>query len=542
MFRVPFFVVPLLASFAHYAVAAPPAVTYLFPAGAQQGKSVEVNAGGNFERWPVKCWVSGKGVDVQPGKDKGRLNISVAANTVPGLYWVRLYDEQGSAALRPFLVGGFPEVVEQEPNDDPKKPQFIDNLPVVVNGRLNPSGDVDVFAVKLRKGEILVASLEGHTLLRSPMDAVLQVLSEKGFVLEQNNDYHGLDPQIVFTSPMDGTYLVRTYAFPAEPDASIRFAGGENYVYRLTLTTSGFVDHTWPLAVARAGPHDVLLQGWNIPLAAQKLRVQPVDDVDRLLLTPGKAGGLVSLRFEPHPCILEVEPNDPKRPQAVDFPCTITGRIGKPNEVDAFRFSAKKGQQLLFEVESRSLGYPLDAVLKLTDEAGKQLAMVDDPPGNREGARDPELQFVVPQDGKYTVELRDLHGEGGFRFVYRLRIILAAPDFGLAVAADHFEVSPEKPLDIPITVDRRNGFNRDVSISMEGLPEGLEVASLKSTASGAPGKMVTVRLTAKGKPASGPIRIVGKAEGPGEMIRFARPVLPGPNEATAPIWLTTLAK
>ena len=46
-------------------------------------------------------------------------------------------------------------------------------------------------------------------------------------MLAQNNDYHGLDPQVRLPVPEDGTYIVRMFAFPATPDSSIGFAGGE---------------------------------------------------------------------------------------------------------------------------------------------------------------------------------------------------------------------------------------------------------------------------------------------------------------------------
>jgi len=61
----------LCASVVRSACAAPPAVTSLFPAGAQRGTTVEVTAAGTFERWPVQAWISGHGVAVAPGKDKG---------------------------------------------------------------------------------------------------------------------------------------------------------------------------------------------------------------------------------------------------------------------------------------------------------------------------------------------------------------------------------------------------------------------------------------------------------------------------------------
>src|SRR5581483_2412519 len=110
--------------------------------GAQRGTTVEVTAGGTFERWPVKAWVSGQGVEVKPAGDKGKLSVTVAADAVPGTYWIRLHDEQGAGIPRPFVVGTLPEVLEREPNDDRRKPQVLEPS-VVVNGRLNPAGDVD---------------------------------------------------------------------------------------------------------------------------------------------------------------------------------------------------------------------------------------------------------------------------------------------------------------------------------------------------------------------------------------------------------------
>src|SRR5438552_2362245 len=90
--------------------AAPPSVTYLYPAGARRGTTVEVTAAGNFERWPVRAWADRRGVEVRPAKDPGKLSVTVAADVVPGVCWVRLYDEQGASAPRPFLIGTLPEV------------------------------------------------------------------------------------------------------------------------------------------------------------------------------------------------------------------------------------------------------------------------------------------------------------------------------------------------------------------------------------------------------------------------------------------------
>ena len=509
------------------------------PRRRRQGTTVEVSAGGTFERWPVRAWVDRKGVEVKAAKDRGKLTVTVAADAAPGVCWVRLHDEQGASALRPFVVGTLPEVTEQEPNDDAGKPQALPSSSVVVNGRLAKAGDVDCFAVKLRKGETLVASLDAQRTLGSPMDGVLQVLSADGFVLEENNDDSGPDPLVVFKAKADGTYVVRAFAFPAEPDASIRFAGGENFVYRLTLTTGGFADHPWPLAVSRTDPTTVEAAGWNVPAEAKALKVAPPAGADTVTLGHAGLAGTLSVLVEPHRCLTEVEPNDRQRPQAVTLPVTISGRIDPPGDIDVFEFAAKKGERLTFRAEARSVGSLLDPVLRLSDAAGKPLAQADDSVGGKAGARDAALSFTAPQDGTFRVEVRDLGGHGGPRHFYRLRATRAEPDYALTVTADRFTLTPGKPVEIPVTVDRRNGFDGEVEVAVEGLPEGVTAAPVKS--SGAAGKSVTLRLEAKAGAAPAAFRVVGKVAGRADLVRGATAAV-APFAPTPHLWLSVPAK
>src|SRR3954468_10219925 len=132
-------------------LSAPPAVTYFYPAGGQRGTTVEVTSAGTLDHWPVQVWASDKAITATAGKDKGKLSISIAADALPGVHWLRLHDDQGASTLRPFVVGLLPDVAEKEPNDEPAKAQSV-ATPAVVNGRLEKPGDVDVFAVQLKKG------------------------------------------------------------------------------------------------------------------------------------------------------------------------------------------------------------------------------------------------------------------------------------------------------------------------------------------------------------------------------------------------------
>jgi|SRR5579884_287026 len=514
--------------------AAPPTLTSLFPAGAQQGTTVEITAGATFTNWPVQAWTDCKSVRIEAAKEKSKFRVTVATDTPAGVCWVRLHDEQGASDLRPLIIGTLPEAMEIEPNDEATKPQIMSSLPVVVNGRLGKVGDVDCFSVRLRKGEKLVASLEANRILGSPMDGILQLLSAEGFVLEENNDDHGLDPQLVFTAPKDGAYILRLFAFPAVPDAGIRFAGGDAYIYRLILTTGGFVDHAFPLAVPR-GRAAVKVLGWNIPAAAKTLPVN-AEVAGPVTLWHRQLANTLPLLVEPHRCLSEQEPNDSKKPQSLALPATISGCIDPPGDQDVFEFPAKKGQNLSFQLDAFSTGSQLDPLLRLMDASGKRVALADDASAGKPGSRDAMLTFSAPRDSSYRLVVSDRSGQGGFRHYYRLRAILPEPDYALTLAADRFILTPGKPLAIPITIDRRNGFDRALEIVAEDLPDGVTAKPAQST--GAGGKSATLNLEAKRGPVSGAIRIVGHVPGQSELTRVASAPRIKLPQTTPHLWLT----
>lgn len=513
-------IVCAIAMFPANLLAVPPKLDYLFPAGGQRGTTVEVSAGGVLERWPVSVHVDGEGVAVKPGKTSGKLTVAIAKDAAPGPCWIRLHDHDGASIARPFIVGLLPEVMEQEPNDDPKKPHPIEKLPIVVNGRLEKNGEVDTFAVTLTKGQTLVASLEAHRTLRSPMDGVMQILSADGFVLEQNDDYHGLDPQIAFTAPKDGKYLVRLFAFPAIADSSITFAGKETFIYRLTLTTGPFVEYTNPVAVAPSGPKVVELVGWNIPDDLRRFPIAARDAPGTLRLFDPRIANPFSVRVETLPCTLRSK----EKVQSIVMPMMISGRLDRPGDCDVYEVKAKKGEKLSFRVASPTLGFQVDPVLRLTDAAGKTLLQTK---AAAIGA-DAALDYTAPQEGMYHLEVSDLHRGGGFRFVYRLQAGPLAPDFELKVASDNFRQSLDKPLEIPVTITRVGGFNQDVTLSVEGAPKEIAVAA---TAKG-----VSLRQTAK-TTFAGPIRIVGAAKD--GVRRTAVATIPETARTTESLWLSS---
>jgi hypothetical protein len=519
--------------FSSIATAAVPDAKYLFPAGAARGTTVEVAAGGNLGGWPLQTWVNRPGVTFTATEEKGKFSVAVAPEAAPGVYSIRIYNAEGTAAPLPFIVGTLPEINELEPNDSPAKAQSLPGSLHTINGRLEKRGDVDLFAVSLTKGQTLVAAVTANETLSSPMDAVVQVVSLRGSVLMQNDDERGLDPLLAFTAPADGVYLLRLFAFPATPDASISFAGGESFVYRLTVTTGGYLDGALPLAVSRVGAMNVEACGWNLADADRWRTVEAAIDEPAVELFSPQWAGSISLPVVDSPCLLEAEPNDPARPQPLELPVIVSGRIDAAGDRDSFRLHLAKGQTWHLKLESGSLGYPLDSVLKVVDHSGKTVATGDD----TGKSVDSELNFVAPADGDYTVVVADLYDHGGPRYLYRLSISPLEADFALSVSQHAFTLQAGKSLEIPVTIERRQNFAGDIEIQAMGLPEGITLSPVRSIAKDETAKTVKLTVTSMAGEFSGIFRIAGRSAEPVSRSHLAETPLSS-GHSVNDLWLT----
>jgi hypothetical protein len=428
-----------------------------------------------------------------------------------------------------------PEAIEVEPNDEPKAPQRLAVASSTVNGRLAKAGDVDGFGVNLARGQTLVAGVEAERHLGSPMDAVLQIVSADGLVLAQNDDDIGRDPRIVFEAPSAGNYIVRLFAFPATPDSSIRFAGGRNYVYRLTLTTGGFIDYAFPLAVGPGGPAVVEAIGWNIPAGARILPSHESDARDVFTATHASLAGAAEVRRVPFAATVEIEPNDLSRPQLIASPVALSGRIDPPGDRDVFRVVLHNNDKRVFRIESRALGRPLDPILRVLDSGGKVLAESDDTGRND---RDLERTFTAPADGEYRLVVRDLNGQGGPRFAYLLTVLEPRPDFALTLASDRFDLTPGKITKITVAVQRKDSLAEPIEIAAVDLPAGITAPRVTSKPGDASARSVVLELSAEDCSCPGPFRIVGSTAVDAVAFHSATATIAGFDAKTNQPWLT----
>jgi hypothetical protein len=190
---------------------------------------------------------------------------------------------------------------------------------------------------------------------------------------------------------------------------------------------------------AEPGPHELRLLtdlGLTNPLVFE---VGPYPEVfessARSLATADSQNGQRRRRptegsIKPVPGTQPVAEN-PGNTTPITLPATLNGQI-LPGDADRYRFQAQQGQPLLIDVHARRIiPYLSDAVpgwfqatVTLYDADGTEIAYADD----FQFQPDPILRCDIPQDGTYTLEIRDALHRGREDFVYRIAIGEPPPD------------------------------------------------------------------------------------------------------------------
>ena len=503
-----------------------PVLSRLTPGGGQRGSTVTARIDGKAgSESALANSVSGE-LQLRFTEKRDALEISIPADASPGVHWIRLWNEQGASELCPFIVGVIPEIAEQESNDRLAEAVELQLPGVTVNGVLEKSNDVDSYAVQLNAGETLVASMTANRILGSPMDAILQITDPNGIVLAQNDDDITSDPLATFTAPQDGTWHVRTFAFPSAPNSTIGFAGAATYVYRLTLSTDAVVHHTEPIVRQQGtGDQRVLLRGWNITVPEAVLAA------DSNVLTGQFALPRV-VRSVSEPVFVE----DQLESAVLPVPVALSGRLVE-QRTDQFQIDVTKGSRLRFRVECRRHDSLMDPVLRIHDSAGKQLQESDD---ISRSDSDIDLVLTAPADDRLTISLTDRFLVSGERYFYVLRISEPQPECEVTTEGTAFTVPADGELRIPLTVSRLQGYAEKLGFEVSGLPEHLSAEATISEKSGDTAKKAEVTLKNTGGTAwSGEIRIqaTGEESGTGFAVVWNAP----DGSLQHRFWLTAIA-
>ena len=513
-----------------------PRLLTTMPMGGRAGSEIEITITGEHIEDVSELRFSSPGITAAPKLDDSgqpqpnTFVVTIAADTPADVYEARLMSRLGLSSARVFSVGKLPEALREKANTS------LDTaMELKVNSICNAamtSRAVDHYSFEPRKGQRVVVNCAAKG-IDSKLNPVLIICDAKGRDLLVERRGGALD----FTVPEDGKYVIKVH--------DLTFQGGPAYFYRLALR--------------------------EVPADAPVPRLPSTKTVSSFSWPP--------VGLSPDAASSEHEPNNKStESQQISLPCDIAGSFFPAADVDTFEFTAKKGEVWWVEVASERLGLPTDPSIlvqhvsgegsaeKLTDVA--ELSDIPSPmkpstnhysyngPPYDGGSSDILAKLKIKEDGLHRLQLRDLFGgtRDDPRNVYRLIIRKAAPDFALVAWALHMELrngdrnALSKPitlrggstLALEVVVVRRDGFDGDIELGMDRLPEGVSATGLKIPAGKSRGIML---ITAQQDAPRGltSAKFFGRAEVNGESVTrpcrlasMAWPVRDGWREIPSP--------
>lgn len=487
------------------AFATAPNLTAVAPLGGQRGKTVEVTFRGERLADAQDILFYGPGLTLEKMgelKDKeAKATVVIAADCPLGEHALRIRTAGGVSALRLFYVGPFPTLEEKEPNNEPAKAQAV-ALNTTVQGTIG-NEDVDWFTVEAKKDQRLSVEIEGARLGRTMFDPVITVQDAAGLILSTSDDTPllGHDGFVSLLAPADGRYLIQV--------RDMTYTGAGHF-YRLHIGTFPRPATTFPLGGKISATLETRFIGDPAGDFTQaiKLPATPDPKLDALADHDGIAASPNWLRVSPLANAENVKTAGTAAAAPLlnlPAPLAFNGVLETKDEPAFFRFTAKKDQNLDFQVYARRLGSPLDSVLTVLDAKGKSLGNNDDAAGNPDSA----VRVRIPEDGEYTVKVADQLGRGGPRFTYRVEIAEVQPGLILSIPdTARYDNETRKSIVVPrgnrfavLMNITRDVFNGDLNVACEGLPEGVKL--LADTVPGSLSAVPVVFEAAADAPLSG---------------------------------------
>jgi hypothetical protein len=304
-------------------------------------------------------------IDVGPLPPRNQivLEVTIPSSQAVGPVRMRVQTPLGSSPVATFLVEPFwGETPEVEPNDSPEKSSEV-ILPSILAGTIGRSGDQDVYKLKVTAGQRLTFE-NNFQAIGSAISPVIEILDSDQNVIKTYG-YAGDRTQRVFAHTFDaaGEFYVRVSDYQEN-------SGG---FYRIKVGDFPVVTGVYPLG-GQMNSDQTLKLATTVKPVVQTMRIAPLFSTDVLKLR-AQVGNL--LAFNETRLAVGQDPEEEASmtngtlaaAQPIKLGNIVNGRITKGPQY--FKFDAKKGQDLVFEVNARRLGSELDSVIDILTADGK---------------------------------------------------------------------------------------------------------------------------------------------------------------------------
>lgn len=486
--------------------------------------------------WAGTDAIRGRVVRVEPGsarmkegrkvKDIPGQRVVAALKIDPGAergpHALRLVSAKGVSNEMIFWVVPMPTLQETvEVHGTAKEAQAI-AVPSALSGRIAEEGQADFYRFEARPDqELAFEVVEGVQRLWGDLRRA------PGFTLELSGPGESwFDSERRVKLGATNTAVFHKFISAYKPRLIHRFAKGGSY----TLEVKGEPGASYQLQIGAPADFPPLVRARGLDkLAANRWRERGFTrrlEPDRLSRLQARSGGsdrqatlavlekqlrdLMGLSGEerssgtsaaaPAAIVPEQEPNDiTGQALPIAIPSIIEGTIDLPADLDHFRFELKEARDLAFEIETPERHYPyFNPRIEVFDQAGRELV---NNIYKRQASQnmwfwktaESKMVFSFPESGSYLIRVRDVtRRKGGAGFRYRLLVRPQVPHVGEVEVAEVLNILGREMLDWMIELDRVNlypgeakkvsvivsreeGFAGDLAVSVDNLPEGVEV-------------------------------------------------------------------
>jgi len=407
-----------------------------------------------------------------------KVRFTVAAGTSPGVRDFRIATPRGVSTLGQLVIVNDPIAVETSDNNTPDKAQPV-SFPATLCGVIEKAEDVDYFKFTAEADTVLNFHVRSMRLqnrihdLQKHSDPIISVQSASGATLAQSDNSYAGDPFLSHRFEQAGEHLLEI--------RDVRYQGNAHWTYSIEVTSEPFVTSVHPMGLAPGQETELAIVSApaldsarssvslaaDLPHGPKKIRLPMVDD---------KLSNPVGVVVSDLPAVVEsdVDNNTPEQAQVISVPAGISGRIESEADIDCYTFEAKKGEKFSIEIVARRQQSALDSFVRILDSSGKSIKQQDDMSLYRLNFADSWIEnWSAPADGKFTIEVRDLHLRGGPDYVYFLKVTRSQPYFELYLDTDKTLLTPGTSGVLFARVVRKNGFQGKVTLNIEGLPEAV---------------------------------------------------------------------
>ena len=337
-------------------------------------------------------------------------------------------------------------------------------LPATVCGAIEKAEDLDFFKFKVEAGTGLTFHVRSQRLLNRlhdmqiRVDPMITLENAAGVTLAASDNYYAGDPLLFHKFEQAGEYLLEI--------RDVRYQGNGDWTYSIEINNRPFVTQALPLAVKAGVETKLSLVGYNLPADPSTIADAAGRDARGHAL--GFAAGWrptgQRIRRAGHWPDRPIARSSPHPPRAAAGTRRRDGRCREPRRDGPAVYDSRRRHRANRQpwrdptamrsrprpgTSCRSKSWPAalsrGSILSFASSTtrGPRFPRPTTSTFNRVISADSSLEnWSAPADGKYLVEIRDLHLRGGPQYTYAIQVTRAEPHFLLEADTDKTLLSP----------------------------------------------------------------------------------------------------